>query len=168
MPETFNKFNKRHLDLDGARAASGRRSGDEIDDAIDDPAVVDPGPVPGGGDKIELRARQRRGVVGGELGRQIGVALAPDDQRRTGEAVEVGAGLGEPVRVGVAVEGQRRPPGPAVPVVPDRVDELRGNGRRSPLAWRSRRSMPERVVRRLKISPAGRRRQNQRAIQCQR
>src|SRR4051794_35047311 len=80
--------------LTGAKA---RGSGEKVDDLPDQSRALDPGPVAGAGHDLQSGIRKRGGVGLAEAGRQVDVAVAPDDQGGAGESAKVLAGLGEPV-----------------------------------------------------------------------
>src|SRR6188768_3704629 len=100
-------------------------SGEKVENRADDSRIVDPGPVAGPGDDLERGAWQGSSVGLAEARLEEGIVGTPEDQGRTGQAVEVFTRLGETSRVGVAVEGERGLVGSVVHVVPDHLDELR-------------------------------------------
>src|SRR3954447_12759340 len=57
---------------------------EKAEHAIDHAIVIDPGPVAGGREDLEPGRREGAGVGLGKARRQIGVAVTPEDQGRTG------------------------------------------------------------------------------------
>src|SRR6185312_2634065 len=84
--------------------AKGCGSSEEVEYLPNQFGALDPGPVAGARFDPQLGAGKHGGVGGAEAGRQVDIAVAPDDQRRAGEPGEVLTSPGEAVRVGVAIE----------------------------------------------------------------
>src|SRR5882724_11102412 len=77
----------------------------EAENVVDNPGVIDPRPVARPFYGLQIGVWEYLGESLGEASREVGVAVAPEDQRGTGELVEVPAGRGK--AVGVAGRSER-------------------------------------------------------------